>query len=159
MKKRFLILFLFFNIFGIVTSCFPPCPPEKYFDYDTIIARVNNPSVLPNEKLTFGLIQEDIKFITEKKIIYNFTNSAYATSKCEKGYDGEKFKLIRILITGDKDFNSDLPAGSDLSSIVKANGYNSNNEQTENTINNLDPSTLNLGYMRIEGKPTIDKKH
>ena len=159
MKKRFFTVFLILNVLGFFNSCFPPCPPEKYFDYSSIKARVINPNVLLNEKLTFGFLQEDIIYLVERSVNFNFSYSAYATSICEKGYEGEKYKLIRISIKSNNDFNSDFPAGSELNSLVQSNGLNSNNEQIVNTINNLNPATVNTAYMRIESKPSNIKKH
>lgn len=159
MKRNILAIILTFNLLSLFTACFPDCPAEKYSDYRAISSYVNNPHVLATQKLNFGIRTEDIIYITEKKINFQLSASAYAMTFCEKGYEGDKYPLIRISIKSNADFNSNLPAGSELAGIVKALGFNSNKEQIVTTIDNLNPATADVYYMYIELKPETFKKH
>lgn len=160
MKKNILAIILIFNLSSLFTACFPDCPAEKYMDYRAIKSSVINSRVLANKSLDFGIRFEDIIYVVEKKLNFHLANSVYATSICEKGYEGEKYPIIRISIKSNADFSSNLPAGSELAGIVKTSGYNSNKELIESaTIDNLNPATANVYYMHIEQKPETFKKH
>ncbi|TCN59075.1 hypothetical protein D0809_12030 [Flavobacterium circumlabens] len=161
MKKRILTIFLTFNILGLLSACFPDCPLEKYYDYDAIIARVGYRKVLANEKLTFGydIDWANIKYMAEKKTDFNFSNALYATTKCEKGYEGEKYPVIRISVKSDADFNSNFPAGSELNSIIRASSYDSDNKLVEDVLTNLNPARLITYTLKIALKPETFKKH
>ncbi|WP_289661423.1 hypothetical protein [Flavobacterium panacagri] len=159
MKRNVFTVILTFNLLGLLSSCFPDCPAEKYYDYRSISFHVTNPNVQTNEKLSFGIRHEDIIYVTEKKKNFQFSTSAYATSICEKGYDGEKYPVIKISVKSNADFSGNLPAGSELSGIVKALGLNVDKEEIESTIDNLNPTYVNIYYMHIELKPEVHKKH
>ena len=161
MKKRILTIFLTFNLLGLLNACFPDCPAEKYYDYDAIIANVGYPKVLANEQLRFGydIDWDNIKYLAQTNFNFNFSTAAYATSKCEKGYEGEKYPVIRISVKSDAAFNSDFPAGSELNSIVKATSRDSNNQLVEDVLANLNPAKLITWSMKIALKHESSKKH
>lgn len=161
MKKRLLTLFLTFNILGLLNACFPECPHEKYYDYHTIIASVGYPKVVASEKLVFGyqIDWDNREYMAEEKVNFNFSNAIYATTKCQKGYGGEKYPLIRISIKSDAAFNTNFPAGSELNSIVTTYGYDVNDKLVEGFLADLNPATLNTYGMKIALKPESFKKH
>lgn len=161
MKKRILTICLTFNILGLLSACFPDCPAERYYDYDAIIASVASPKVLANEKLAFGydIDWDNIKYMAEKKVECNFSNAIYATTKCEKGYEGEKYPVIRISVKSDANFNSNFPAGSELNSIIRGSSYDSDNKLVEDVLTNLNPAKLITYTLKISLKPETFKKH
>jgi hypothetical protein len=159
MKKRILTLLLTFNLLGLFTGCFLDCPDEKYFDYSAIGITVDDPEVGITERFKFGIKHEDLTYLASNPTIFSFQNSAYATSVCKEGYGGEKYRLIRVSIKSNNDFNAQLPAGTELNTIVRSLGINAGNELVEDTLNNLNPSSFNAGEMYIDLKPGAIKNH
>uniref|UniRef100_UPI000A7ECFB2 hypothetical protein n=1 Tax=Mangrovimonas sp. TPBH4 TaxID=1645914 RepID=UPI000A7ECFB2 len=85
---------------------------------------------------------------------FNFGNNLYATIDCDKGYGGDKYPLTRISITSDSDFNSNLPADTELNEFVSIRGTNSNGDYILGNVNDFLPSQVNLGYMYLTIRPS-----
>ena len=83
----------------------------------------------------------------------------YAQIDCDKGYGGDKYPVTRISIKSDSNFNFDYLANSELNEIVSIRGNNSNGEYVLGKVNDFVPSQVNLGYMWISDKPTLDSNH
>lgn len=157
MKKKILFIVFTFNLMGLINSC--ECPSEKYYNYKAIEFEIYNPLVALNDTLKFGLRGEEIMYLAQNKINFQFSNSANATTVCEKGWAGEKYSMTRISIKSDTDFNTNFPSGSELNSIITARGLNSNQEPILTTLNNLNPSTVYLDGFYISQRPEINKTH
>jgi hypothetical protein len=155
MKNINLKALILFSIIGFVFSCV--CPPEKFVDFKAIEVFVVNPFVKLNDSLAFGVGSTEEIYLTKCKINFSFTNSAYATENCQKGWAGPKYFFTHISIKSNSDFNSDLPAGSELISIVKAWVLDSNGNGIYKNIN----GDIEKGgsYMWIIKRPDINKKH
>ena len=155
---RKIITFIFcFNLFGLFNAC--ECPPERYFDYTSIGLFALNPHVDQNEILTLNCEYQNIYYLTQKSFCSPFVNSAYATSVCEKGYDGEKYLKSSISVTSDSDFSDLYPAGSDLGAIIKIFGTSPDGHRVQKYINEFLPQDTELGFMTIEARPEIDNSH
>jgi hypothetical protein len=160
MKNINLKAMILFCILGFVFSCV--CPPEKFVDFKAIKVFVDNPFVKLKDSLQFKVNFTDEIYLTKNKINFSLTNSAYATENCQKGWAGPKYFLTHISIKSDTDFKPDLPAGSELISIVKVFVSDSNGNVIYKNINEADISETGIGYNRymwIIKRPDINKKH
>ncbi|WP_157514484.1 hypothetical protein, partial [Mangrovimonas sp. TPBH4] len=108
MKKEILIAFFSLNLISLI-SCFEQCKDYEFYDYKNIEVSVQNPYVMENDSLSFGVRYLETEYLSSLKTNFNFGNNLYATIDCDKGYGGDKYPLTRISITSDSDFNSNLP--------------------------------------------------
>lgn len=158
MKKKFFLLFFGLNLISL-NSCFEHCKDYKFFDYQNIEVSVENPEVSQNDSLSFGIQYLNIEYLSSRSTQFDFGNNLHAFTSCDKGYGGEKYPLSRIKITSDSDFNDAYPAQSELNEIVTIRGTNANGEYVLGHLNDFDPSDLNIGYMWISDRPTLDSNH
>ena len=158
MKKKFLIIFFTLNLISLV-SCWEHCKDYEFYDYSGINIVVQNPNVIENDSLSFGLLYLGGEYLSKSKTTLNFGSNLYAQIDCDKGYGGDKYPVTRISIKSDSNFNSDYLANSELNEIVSIRGNNSNGEYVLGKVNDFVPSQVNLGYMWISDKPTLDSNH
>jgi len=157
MRKKIFVIILMFNILGFVNSC--ECPPEKYYDYTSLIVSAYDPVIEQSERMSIEINIGDKYYLASNANQSRFANSAYATSTCEKGYAGEKYPLIGISVTSDSDFNDEFPAGSELSSIVKVYGTDSNGTYGEGYLNQFTIENTNPGFYFLDLRPDADPIH
>ena len=158
MNKKLLIIISFFFFLSVFNYC--KCPPERYFDFNSIEVRVDNIIIPQNGKLEMRIIQTDIIHLTKRTNYHlDFGGTAYATSVCEPGYDGEKYPVVRVRVSSDSDFNENYLAGNDLTDIIKVNVVRNGKIVLDYLKNcQIDRYTF-YNILFIEERPTISKTH
>ncbi|MCK7591750.1 DUF5034 domain-containing protein [Subsaxibacter sp. CAU 1640] len=161
MKKIILFIVLVFNIQGFLISC--GCPDENYVDFSEISLLPDFNIVSEGEFLNLYVSIEDLYYTTSVNSFSNLNYIANATTVCEKGRDGLKYPIVNVSVFSDSDFDSEHPAGTDLSDIFKAYGlyeYNGTLTPTDyDFINLLDPAYLTGTSYVMESRPQIDMTH
>ncbi len=134
----------FFSKFFIILSCislaflFDACDdgldcncPEitkAYLDFSSLIFSTDQQSVSPlDDGYAFELIPENLEFIVQKDEMrtkgFQLIAPAMACSCVEEGYLGMKFPISDFNLKSNADWSEELPAGSDLSELLKVRHY------------------------------------
>ena len=66
MKKKFLIIFFTLNLISLV-SCWEHCKDYEFYDYSGINIVVQNPNVIENDSLSFGLLYLGGEYLSKSK--------------------------------------------------------------------------------------------
>ncbi len=156
MKRLILIVFIFFNLFSLL-SCFNKCRSFRYFDYNGIRINVHNAIVDKGDSLLLGINYEGARFLSEMN--FDFGNLLHAQIDCDKGSGGDKYPLTRIKITSNSDFNAEFPANSSLNELVSVYGRNLKGEYVFGKVNDFLPSEINSGYLYMSQRPDIINTH
>jgi|SRR5690554_4049460 len=152
MKKKILVVFFTLNLVSLI-SCFEHCKDYEFYDYKNIKVVVQNPFVMVNDSLSFGINYVDTEYLSNTNMNFNFGNNLYAAIDCDKGYGGDKYPLTRIKITSDSNFNDNFPANSELNEIISIRGINSDGNYVLGKVSDFIPSEINLGYMFLSIRP------
>jgi hypothetical protein len=158
MKKKILLFLLLLNIAGLIDAC--ECPPERYFDY-TALTIESKVFVESDQDLLLHVNPQDIYYLTENSGNFKlgFGMECYATSVCDKGYDGEKYPLTGISVVSNSDFDSAHPAGSSLNDLIKVYYTDAQDETSLVLLSQHLISDINPYYLFIEARPTILNSH
>lgn len=154
MKKKILILVFTLNILGVI-GC---CRDVQYFNYSGIEVEIRNPVVAINDSLSFGYGMTNFEYLAVSNPFSYFSNAIYAL-ECNKGYNGDKYPLVRISVTSDTDFDAEHPAGTELNDIIYTRGTSGGEYDVYGTLPELDPSTIDTYYMYLKAKPDNDNLH
>lgn len=144
MKKLVLILLLAGPLGIVFQACSPcNCPPvESYYKTNNIHFVAYKTVKKPTEELIplseNGLVKADSlalniqlgrTYYSKHKTNFSFglIQSAYACKCLQDGYKGSTEKILAIQVTSLKEFNSTIPAGSDITSIATINDLSVNN--------------------------------
>jgi hypothetical protein len=158
MKKKMLLLLLLLNVAGLIDAC--ECPPERYFDYTALIIE-SKVFVESDQDLVLNVNPHDIYYLTENSGNFKlgFGMEWYATSVCDKGYDGEKYPLTEVSVISDSDFDTAHPAGSSLNDLIKVYYTDEHGETSLVLLSQHLISDINPYYLFIEARPTTSNSH
>ena len=156
MKKLFLLIFGL-NLLTLFINC-GDCPPERYYDYKGIeITHYEN--YIPKDKyLSMRVDYLDIYYLAQN-FRFDFGSSLYATSVCEKGYDGAKYLLEEINIYSNSPFDDNHPAGTKLNDIFQVYGTNSEGKYGLGYLKDFSITKVNEGFFFLKTRPIINKTH
>ena len=158
MNRKSLVIIIFCNFLSLFNSC--KCPPERYFDYKSLNVMAEKTFITLNDRLLLRIGFVEIEYLATNTPRVRFGGYAYATSVCEKGYDGEKYPVVNIRVYSNSDFNENYLAGEDLTDIIKVYGNNSKGEYVLDFLKNLSfDNLINTRFLFIEERPIISKKH
>ena len=157
MNKKMLITVFFFIFLSLFNNC--KCPPERYVDYKSLIVMAEKTFVSQNDRLLLRIGFDEIEYLAKGASYVGLGGCAYATSVCEKGYDGEKYPIVKISVYSNSDFNDNYLAENELTNLIKVYGTNSNGEYILDFLNSFSIANINSGFLFIEERPTNSKKH
>ena len=156
MNKKTLVIILFLNFLCVFNSC--ECPPERYFDYKKLDVTTEKTFIPLNDRLLLHIDFAEVEYLVAAPRV-GVGGYAYATSVCEKGYDGEKYPVVNIRIYSNSDFNNNYLAGNDLTDLIKINVVRDGKYVLDFLKNCQIDRYTNTGFLFIEERPTISKKH
>ena len=157
MEKKVLLLVFLFSFLNLFNYC--KCPPERYFDYKSLIVKAEKTFISSNDRLMLRIGIAEIEYLVKSTNYVGFGGYAYATSVCNKGYDGEKYPIVKIYVSSNSDFNDNYLAGNELIDLIKVYGRNSNGDYIFGYLKDFSIKDINPWYLYIEERPTISKKH
>ena len=157
MNKKTLVAIIFFNFLCLFNSC--KCPPERYFDYKSLKVVASQTFIPLNDKLLLRIADDERYYLATNRPYVGFGGYAYATSVCEKGYDGEKFPVVNVRVYSNSDFNEIYLAGSDLIDLIKVYCYRDGKYVFDFFKRFSIGEKINPWNLYIEEKPSISKKH
>ena len=152
MNKKTLVAIIFLNFLCLFNSC--ECPPERYFDYKSLKVEASLDS-----RLCLRVSPAEIEYLAKNTTSTGFGGYAYATSVCEKGYDGEKYPVVNVQVYSNSDFNENYLAGNDLIDLIKVYCYRDEVSVLDFFKSFSIGEKVNPWFLFVEEKPTISKKH
>ena len=136
------------------------CPPERYFDYKSLKVEAQKEVIPQGERLMLRISPDEVYYLAEQSTnMFCPVGCAYATSTCEKGYDGEKYSIKSIHVYSDSDFDSTHLAGDELTDLIKVYERDTMGNYSFDYLEKLSFSDINPWYLYIEDRPTLAQSH
>ena len=136
------------------------CPPERYFDYKTLKVEAQKETIPQGERLMLRISPDEVYYLAEQSAnVFSPVGCAYATSVCEKGYDGEKYSITSVHVYSDSDFDDTHLVGEELTDLIKAYGRDSMGNYIFDYLENFSFADVNPWYLYMEDRPTLSQSH
>ena len=119
---------------------------------------INKNNLNKSDSLFFRIEPIDLYFLADNIQKTQLFETAYAF-KCDNGYGGMKYEVIKIEITSDSDFNDQFLTNTLLNDLVTVKKGNISNKFDHIKLNDVDLSEIIWSELYIVDHPTISKEH